>query len=274
MKKFYKLAAAISLALAAGNAAADLVTPQSDSASSILFTAVDENTASANYGATFVLDLAVGNTGLNYASFLNGAETSQLSWNLASYAPFAAFEADNSKLQWSVLGGQAYDGLTPASLSTFGLLTTETGVASSFATGFTALNSETATGGNVAVQYANVNTYFDSNAITTNQAAIPSGSIQNIANLGSLQTDSSTLWANTGGIGSNTINFWLLQNDNASTRAGHTSPNVVTDIGSWTLNGNTLSYAPAGSTAVPVPGAVWMFLSGLVGVLGFKRRQQ
>jgi hypothetical protein len=44
-------------------------------------------------------------------------------------------------------------------------------------------------------------------------------------------------------------------------------------IGAFTLAGNTLSYAPAAVSAVPLPAAVWMFGAGLMGVLRLNRRK-
>ena len=69
-------------------------------------------------------------------------------------------------------------------------------------------------------------------------------------------------------VGSN-ANFF----EAATNQAGTT----LTDqyLGAWNLTGNVLSYtaAPAVS-AVPVPAAVWMMLSGVLGVLSVGRRKQ
>ncbi|WP_230874788.1 PEP-CTERM sorting domain-containing protein [Methylomonas sp. LL1] len=51
---------------------------------------------------------------------------------------------------------------------------------------------------------------------------------------------------------------------------GQTIP--TTFAGKWTLAGNSLTYAAA-PAAVPVPGAVWMFGAGLMGLLGLNRRK-
>lgn len=55
-------------------------------------------------------------------------------------------------------------------------------------------------------------------------------------------------------------------------------PNVGANIastfaGKWTLAGNSLSYAAAPVLATPVPGAIWMFGTGLMGLLGLNRRK-
>lgn len=46
------------------------------------------------------------------------------------------------------------------------------------------------------------------------------------------------------------------------------SRNNVTELGKWTLAGNSLTFTP-----VPVPAAVWMFGTGLLGLLGVSRRK-
>lgn len=47
----------------------------------------------------------------------------------------------------------------------------------------------------------------------------------------------------------------------------------VTNLGQFLLTGNTLTFAPAGVSAVPLPAAVWMFGAGLMGVLRITRRK-
>jgi hypothetical protein len=276
MNKKHKLSLAILLALVAGNASAAftssaLTTGGAAEASSILFAAVDENTSSANYGATFLYDLALGDAGLNYESFLNGTQgtNGSLNWDLSQNAAFSAFAADNSKLQWTVVGGEALTS-SKSNVTTWGALTTENGTSSSFSTSVTPLLASVTTSGSIGAYFANINSVLAANSIATNVASIPSGSITNIAGLGALQVDASSVFANVGGIGSNTIPFWLLQNQNTSIRTP--VPNVVSSIGTWSLSGNTLAYTSASASAVPLPATVWIFLSGLLGVMGLKRR--
>ena len=47
----------------------------------------------------------------------------------------------------------------------------------------------------------------------------------------------------------------------------------ITNIGAFTLAGNSLTFAPAAVSAVPLPAAVWMFGAGLMGVLRLNRRK-
>lgn len=63
------------------------------------------------------------------------------------------------------------------------------------------------------------------------------------------------------------IGFQLGQLDQND---GH---NIATTFaGKWMLAGNSLTYAAA-TSAVPVPGAVWLFGSALIGMLGVNRRK-
>ena len=55
-----------------------------------------------------------------------------------------------------------------------------------------------------------------------------------------------------------------------STFAGFSPDTTVTELGLWNLSGEgTLSYSP-----VPVPAAVWLFGSGLLGLVGVARRRK
>lgn len=49
--------------------------------------------------------------------------------------------------------------------------------------------------------------------------------------------------------------------------------NDVTLLGHWTLAGNSLSFKSYQPAPVPVPAAVWMFGTGLLGLMGFNRRK-
>jgi hypothetical protein len=272
MNKKHKLSLAILLALVAGNASAAFTDTSTTAGSSILFSAIDENTNSANYGATFVFDLALGDAGLNYNSFVNGTQgtTGTLSWDLSQNAAFTAYQADNTQLEWTVIGGAklASGGTNGVN---GGVLTTDTGSASSFATGVAPLVSSLSTG-SIGSYFQNVNVALATNSISTNVATFTQGNITNnitSTNLGSLQTDASSPYANLGGAG-NTISFWLIDNGNTSTR--NPTNNIVSNIGSFALSGNTLTYTSAAASAVPLPATVWVFLSGLLGVMGLKRR--
>lgn len=271
MQLLNKLTVAMSLALVAGTASADFTDPYNSGtvqSSSILFAAVDENTSSANYGATFVFDLALpGNTGLNYASFQSGS-VGNLSWNLGSYSAFSAFAADSSKLQWTVLGGQAItsNSNSAANIGTWGALATLTSDGS-FSTKLISLELATSTG-SIANWFTVVNNALDANGpAPQNVASFAKGVVTDITDLNSLQ-NSGSIYANLGGVNSNSISFWEINNTNTFTRSP--SNNIVTDLGTFALNGSTLTYTAV--SAVPLPASTWLFLSGVLGLLGMKRR--
>lgn len=78
-----------------------------------------------------------------------------------------------------------------------------------------------------------------------------------------------------------TTNFYLAGWHYISTTSsrGITSnvPNFtasdVLNLGTFSLSGNTLSFAAPAPAAVPLPAAVWMFGAGLMGFLGMTRRK-
>jgi hypothetical protein len=65
-------------------------------------------------------------------------------------------------------------------------------------------------------------------------------------------------------------NFYLV----ASSGNGNTNPVLLYSLGTVTLSSNgTLHFTPADVAAVPVPAAVWLLGSGLVGLAGIGRRR-
>jgi hypothetical protein len=60
---------------------------------------------------------------------------------------------------------------------------------------------------------------------------------------------------------------------NKGTGTTTTTPSNQTLLGTFTLSGSTLSYTAAGSTAVPLPAAVWLLGGGLFGLVGIGRRR-
>ncbi|PPD20564.1 MAG: hypothetical protein CTY22_04835 [Methylomonas sp.] len=94
--------------------------------------------------------------------------------------------------------------------------------------------------------------------------------------------DSNSMWSTwpasqqfEGGYGeAKSVKFWLAEyfffwdeiNDPNADR--FISKNSVVELGKWTLAGNSLTFTP-----VPVPAAVWMFGTGLLGLLGISRRK-
>lgn len=92
----------------------------------------------------------------------------------------------------------------------------------------------------------------------------PAGSGQWANGSGGLPED---IWATTGGSAAavafgEKADFWYAQ-----------STNVTKAAGQWLLSGNTLEYKVFPVSQVPLPGAVWMFGAGLMGLLRATRRK-
>lgn len=68
------------------------------------------------------------------------------------------------------------------------------------------------------------------------------------------------------------LNFYKISSTNGSSLTKAT----VTQFagGTWTLSSNgTLNYAATSASPVPVPAAAWLFVSGLLGLVGVSRRK-
>ncbi|OAI18063.1 hypothetical protein A1507_09965 [Methylomonas koyamae] len=92
----------------------------------------------------------------------------------------------------------------------------------------------------------------------------PAGTGQWATGLGNLPDD---IWGTTGGSAAavafgQKADFWYAQ-----------STNVTKAAGQWLLSGNTLEYKVFPVSQVPLPGAVWMFGAGLMGMLRATRRK-
>ncbi|MCQ8179913.1 hypothetical protein NP603_02220 [Methylomonas sp. SURF-1] len=90
------------------------------------------------------------------------------------------------------------------------------------------------------------------------------GSGQWATGLGNLPDD---IWGTTGGSAAavafgQKADFWYAQGTNVTKAAGQ-----------WLLSGNTLEYKVFPVSQVPLPGAVWMFGAGLMGLLRATRRK-
>jgi hypothetical protein len=271
MKNLTKLAAALSLALAAGNASAALTLPSvGDGLSQLLFSLEDNNAASTNFKHTFALDLSLGNPGLNYTSFLNDTfGSTTLTWDLSTVSQFANFAADTASLRWSVVGGNQRT--TANAATTWGALAT----AHNGAADFPAVNGTnvvrtalTATGSIGAYEQSFINPALGAaQAANINPFTATTSTYETkLADLGGLQ-DSTGL--HTLGAGSNDLWRATL----ATTGAGDLIQ--YSQLGTFTLSANNIlsysAFAPA-PAAVPVPAAIWLFGSALLGMLGFTRR--
>ncbi|MCQ8179924.1 hypothetical protein NP603_02275 [Methylomonas sp. SURF-1] len=305
MKTTYKLAAAISFALFAGNAAAAIDTgfgfaTGDAKPGSLVFSAVDDATKQ-----TFILNLGLATTtgvsGLNYADFAGNkpgaagfstllsdalaANGGKLVWNLSSYSQFGSFISNVANLRWSVLAGYekdnvagsnydklgvepGFEGLYADAYSTqWGALVTAPGVGSLNPSGTAALELNPSETGTTGAYLAAVNAKIAAEGED--------------ADVASLDPVNGVAFYDT------KVDGWqgaLLSGVPTKNGAGEydfiwaTNPfadgkNQFTSLGKFILGtDNTLTFSSP-VAAVPVPGAVWLFGSALAGLLGVTRRK-
>ncbi|MCQ8105771.1 hypothetical protein NP590_16800 [Methylomonas sp. SURF-2] len=299
----YKIASAISLALLAGSASAAIDTgfgfaTETARPSSLVFSAVDDTTKQ-----TFVLNLALattsGVTGLNYADFAGNkpgaagfsdaltsalAATGSLTWNLSSFGQFGSFISNIANLRWSVLGGYEFDNVALSNGDKFGVEPDFDGLYNdSYNTQWGAL--VTAPG----VAWLNPNdqgilTINPSNVGTTgaylaavNSKIAAEGENPDVASLDPVNGvafydtkvkgwDGAFLPGVPTKNGAGDYEFIWATNPFADGK------NQFTSLGKFTLGlDGTLTFSNV--AAVPVPGALWLFGSALVGLLGVSRRK-
>ncbi len=298
MKTTYKIASAISLTLLAGSASATIETGFGFNLGtavpgSIVFSAVDDTTKQ-----TFVLNLGLattsGFTGLNYTDFVTSepdrlglstrlANAGTLTWDLTSYSQFAGFDAANGPLglRWSVLGGYEKDqvawsnvdklGAEPTFVGTYadaansqwGSLVTAPGVSSLDPNNISALQINSSNTGTTGAYLQAVNAKIAAEGENADVASLDpiNGKAFYDTEVTSWQGALQASVPTKNGIGS--YEFIWATNPLADGK------NQFTKLGQFTLGAdNTLTL-----TAVPVPGAVWLFGSALFGLLGVSRRK-
>jgi hypothetical protein len=251
MKKFNKTLLAAALMVAAGAANAGIAINSATGAEAFL------QAYDSTQGVTYDLDLGITLAQLN-AGLANKTYnlSTDANWNTFHGAKFNA-----ATTQFGVVDGYK---LTTYFTSTLASPAVDTGtnllkVSSAIELAANRINAGaplSAAGSALAV---------DGTSDGTGQWADAAGSTNVLDNL----------WGVPGGSQSAAINYGSTGNffsDVNVTGKGL----VVTNIGAWTLAGNTLSFAIPTITppaAVPLPAAVWMFGAGLMGVLRLNRRK-
>ena len=307
MKGNYKLATAISFALLAGNASAAIDTGFGFATSSngtinpgsVVFSAVNDTTKQ-----TFVFNLALatstGVSGLNYADFAGNkvgqagfstalssalaANAGALTWNLSSIQGFSSFLGSASSLRWSVLGGYEKDqnGYTnvdklnaepdfhayyaDSNNTQWGALVTAPGVGSVDLNNTTPLETNPTFSGTTGKYLAAVVSKIGS----ADQGSI--APINGVAFYDNTDTGGISGWQGSATPGVPTKNGFGQYEFIWATNPTAQGQNQVTDLGKFTLTANTLTFSTQVSQ-VPVPAAIWMFGTALVGFLGISKRK-
>lgn len=259
-----KLGLALAVSAAATSANAALYDTQDDAGnttgSSLLFAAYDSTAASTMY-----VDL----TERLHTFDLNG----NLNIDLSSAAAAEGFNLSN--VQWTIVAGDQVAG--GGTCGTSNLSACGSSYMATVSTGAAVPASDSSANQFAAISGVHNNWFLNVNgginASATNSTTIADG------NFGSWTTgitQADRLW-NTSGTTGETLGFAVAATtgEAAGRGWGETDTAIVTQAaGSWTLDANGgLSYGSA-VAAVPVPAAVWMFASGLMGMAGVARRRK
>jgi hypothetical protein len=212
--------------------------------------------------ATYALDL-----GVTANQFYSNSGTFSYNQNLAADANWTAFQAaaaGAATVNWTLAGNaNGYDGAFSDAGSEFGFLGTHSGALTSGTTSSGTLSDVI---GNIQGQATQVNlaagdnaNYAANNSVTTTVAG-DGISLHDGTNWGAdwmaALGDSETAYGDSS-------TFYLITDSDDFTNY------LVTAYDTWSLSGDTLSYG-----AVPVPAAVWLLGSALVGLVGVSRRRQ
>ncbi len=264
MNTILKLTVGGALALGAVSANAAIGTPTNGSSDAILFGEVLN-------GSSVVASYA-GDTGISITNLANGTNTTTLA--LSGDANLSAlFNADaaGDTLYWAVEGGQFQNNGTAGTYVKVPgyaqFVTTTANNSLSQLSGKTTTNlSAWASGLNTEMPTLNTNLATD----TKNGGNSIEGASTSAAGLWDLNTPSDISgWYSNGPLTGNTA---LTANLYYVTGGGTTTSKVSnTNIDTLSLSANGLSIAAV--SAVPLPPAVWLLGSGLLGLAGIARRK-
>ncbi len=267
MNKVLKIGAAGALAFGAVAAHASIAVPSGGSSDAILFAEV------LNAAGTVVVASYAGDTGLSISSLLGFTGTKTVLNTDSNLAALFAADTGTDTIQWAVLGGQYTGSATVGNFKIAGnaqFLTTT----SSDSTASLAIDTSSS-----LVKFGGINT--DISNINANLQALNGGNPSSATSIEGTSPPSAGIWdvTNTSGLA-----FWdggATSNSNAlggtqklwyvtaGTPAGNTTRVAYTEEATVTLTSGGLTVAGV----VPLPAAVWLLGSGLLGLAGVGRRK-
>jgi len=264
MNSAMKFGAASALALAGVAAHASISQPATGSSDAILFAEV------VNAAGTAAVASYAGDTGISISTLEAGTTTTTVLGGDANLSKLFAADVAVDSVYFAVMGGQ-YTGLaTPPKFATAGVaqfLTT------TFGDSTNSLKNATATN---LVKFSGIN----ANVATINSNSGGANSVEGAS------PGTSGVWDITGGTttlayfdGGNVDTGNVIGNTQALfylTGSGSTSSISYNEVETVSLSAAGLSIAAVGGSpppAVPLPAAVWLLGSGLLGLTGVARRK-
>lgn len=262
MSKLFSVSAAGALALGAVAAHASIAQPSSGSSDAILFAEV------VNAAGTAAVASYAGDTGISINSILSGLSGSTtVLGSDSNLAKLFAADASGDTLYFAVLGGQYTGSPSTANFKTAGVAQFLTTVTNNSTTGISAATTASLT------KMAGLNT--DVTTINTNSGGASSVEGTNPATSGVwdyTNTAGTAYWDGAGILNYNTLGttanlYYMTGGGSVASKTTNTLEIKV----SLASNGLTLT---GSSAPVPLPPAVWLLGSGLLGLAGVARRQK
>lgn len=252
--KLKLLVAAVALAASAQASASILATNDASGTNEAFLSAWDSVT-----NTSYTQDL-----GISFNELYNNMSNTSYSITQgvdAAVWTHAFGSANLSDIQWNVAVGNAYNSAFSNAFTNYGVMGTSL-VPTSFANGLNGAIDK------VRQEAVAVNTVGDGQANTSANIAVYGDASGGYAGTGYWGYNYGNTFPgnNTAGLGVD-LNFYHYGND------ANYAENVTQAVGTWSFDGNTIHYGAAVST-VPVPAAIWLMGSGLIGMVGIARRKK